>query len=334
MTGSTHSLRVSGNDIHYRLYTISYLQILLQKTMRFKQLLTKALLVAAGLCVGANAWGDPIETVGDLSTDWWSAFSNTYTLEGYGKYHFQFTTTNANEGTVYKTWLLVATDGNDSHGGGGSEYFVWRGEGYAWGQGTNSNDTPTKLVCSNTYATANPAGAGIQTAMNGAAVDMVITRESNNIYATATITPTNGENEFTMSFSYLYGNATSANIGLFLTVQNAQVVLNTAEQTSEWSTVWTTDFSSAPSGVSYSISRGTNNIDNGYLFYKDSEMKGVTSTLEFTDYAFNVDTDWILEFDWNCGRSNGNNSDVTFTTNNGNVFTLAWGKLNSDLYVT
>ena len=298
-------------------------------------LLTKTLLAAALLCVGQNAWGDPIETIGSLSSGWWTDFSNTYTLEGYGKYHFQFTTTNANDGVVHKTWLLVATDGNDSHGGGGSEYFVWRGEGYAWGQGTSSNDTPTKLVVSNTYATANPTGAGIQAAMNGAAVDMVITRESNNIYATATVTPTNGENEFTMSFSYLYGNATSANVGLFLTVENAQVVLNTAEQTSKWTTVWNADFSSAPAGITYSLSgSGTINIDNGYLFYKDSDMKGRNSTLSFTDAAFNVDTDWIMEFDWNCGRSNSNNSSVTFATNNGNAFTFTWGKLNTDLYVT
>lgn len=231
-----------------------------------KHLLMKTLLVALVCLVGgtSSVWADPIETVGSTSSGWWVDFSSTYTLEGYGKYHFQFTTTNANEGTVYKTWLLVATDGNDSHGGGGSEYFVWRGEGYAWGQGKNSNDTPTKLVVSNTYATANPTGAGIQAAMNGAAVDMVITRESNNIYATATVTPTNGENEFTMSFSYLYGNATSANVGLFFTVQNAQVVLNTAEQTSKWTTVWNADFSSAPSGMTYSVTNGSTNITSGY----------------------------------------------------------------------
>ena len=293
--------------------------------MKIKQLLTKTLLVAVGLLAGQSVWGDPIETVGSLSSGWWEDFSNTYTLEGYGKYHFQFTTTNANEGTVHKTWLLVATDGNDSHGGNGTEYFVWRGEGYAWGQGKNSNDEPTKLVCSNTYATANPTGAGIQAAMNGAAVDMVITRESNNIYATATITPTNGENEFTMSFSYLYGNATSANIGLFFTVQNAQVVLNTAEQTSKWSTVWTTDFSSAPAGMTYSVTNGSTNISNGYLELAQGGNGDRTMNIAFTDTKFNVDTDWIMEFDWSCGLSNQNTSSGTFATDQGTAFVVSWG---------
>lgn len=282
----------------------------------------------------SNVSADPIETIGTTSSGWWTDFSSTYTLEGYGKYHFQFTTTNANDGESHKTWLLVATNGNDSHGGGGTEYFVWRGDSYAWGQGKNSNPynaetnasgDETRLVCSNTYSTANPTGAGLQTAMNGAAVDIVITRESNNIYATATVTPSNGENEFTMSFSYLYGNATSANIGLFLTVQNAQVVLNTAEQTASWSTVWTTDFSSAPSGMTYSISAGSCNISNGYLWYKNDTGSGDrTQTASFTDSKFNVDTDWIMEFDWNCGQSNSVSSNVTFATNKGNTFTLTW----------
>ena len=302
--------------------------------MSIKQLLTKTLLVAAALLVGASAWGDPIETVGTLSSGWWADFSNTYTLESYGKYHFQFTTTNANDGKSYKTWLLVATDGNNSHGGGGTEYFVWRGDNYAWGQGKNSNPynetenadgDPTRLVCSNTYATANPAGAGIQAAMNGAAVDMVITRESTNIYATATVTPTNGENEFTMSFSYLYGNATSANVGLFFTVQNAQVVLNTAEQTSKWTTVWNADFSSAPAGMTYSVTNGSTSITNGYLELAQSGNGDRGMNIAFTDTKFNVDTDWIMEFDWSCGLSNQNTSTGTFATDQGTAFIVSWG---------
>ena len=294
----------------------------------------KTFLVAVGLLMGTSVWADPIETIGSLSSGWWTDFSSTYTLDGYGKYHFQFTTTNANDGEGYKTWLLVATDGNDSHGGGGNEYFVWRGDSYAWGQGKNSNaynattntaGDPTNLVCSNTYATANPAGAGIQAAMNGAAVDMVITRESNNIYATATVTPTNGDNEFTMSFSYLYGNATSANIGLFLTVQNAQVVLNTAEQTASWSTVWTTDFSSAPSGMTYSVTSGSTNLTNGYLHYVQGGGSGNRAiNTAFTDSKFAVDTNWKMDFDWNCSSGNTNASNVAFATNNGTVFTMTW----------
>ena len=288
----------------------------------------RVLLVAAGLCVGASAWGDPIETIGTTSAEWWTAFSETYTLEGYGSYNFKFTTTNANDGTSHNTWLLIATNGNDSHGSGGTEYFAYRGDSYAWGQSTNSNESD-KLNCSNTYS-----GSNLQAAMNGASVDLTVTRKSTNISLVATVTPTNGDSEFTMSFEYLFGNATSDNIGLFLTVEKAQVVLNTAEQTESYTTVWTTEFSSAPSGMTYSVTNGSVTIEPGYLVLRQSGNGSRAMNIAFTDNAFNVDTDWIMEFDWNCGRSNSEQSSAIFATNSGTAFSMSWGKLNNDLYAT
>ncbi len=46
-------------------------------------------------------------------------------------------------------------------------------------------------------------------------------------------------------------------------------------------------------------------------------------TNTFTDGAFNVSTDWILEFDWSCVY-NTSNSNVVFATNAGNVFKIEW----------
>ena len=193
-------------------------------------LLTKTLLVAALLMVGANAWAG--EYVGSTSNDatWWTAFSSTYTLPGAsGSYKFTFTTTNGG-GDSWKTWLLIATNGKDSHSSGGTEYFVWRGDSYAWGQGTNSNDDPTNLVCSNNYAEQNPSGAGLQSAMNGATVEMTITRSSGNVTAVAAVTPAS-ENAFTMNFEYNYGNATADNMGLVFSVEGAHVEILSAVST-------------------------------------------------------------------------------------------------------
>ena len=93
-----------------------------------------------------------------------------------------------------------------------------------------------------------------------------------------------------------------------------------------WSTVWSTDFSSAPSGMTYSISAGSCNITNGYLWYKNDAGSGTrTQTATFTADAFKVSTNWKMEFDWNCGLSNGETSSVAFTTNNGTAFTISWG---------
>lgn len=96
----------------------------------------------------------------------------------------------------------------------------------------------------------------------------------------------------------------------------------------DWTTVWATDFSSAPSGMTYSIQEGTCEISSGYLWYKQSGTGNRSQTAVFTADAFKVNTNWKMEFDWNCGRSNANNSSVTFATNNGNAFTITWGKLN------
>ncbi len=93
----------------------------------------------------------------------------------------------------------------------------------------------------------------------------------------------------------------------------------------EWSTVWTTDFASAPSGMTYSISAGTMDISNGYLRYYNNSGSGTrTTTAVFSDSKFNVATDWKMEFDWNCGLSNNVSSSVVFSTNEGAAFTISW----------
>ncbi len=298
----------------------------------------KTFLVAVGLLMGTSAWADPIETIGSLSSGWWTDFSSTYTLENYGKYHFQFTTTNANDGESYKTWLLVATDGDypssyTGKGGShtGTEYFVWRGDSYAWGQTKNSNGNPTLLACSNTYS-----GSNMQAAMNGASVDMVITRVSHNIYATATVTPTNGDSEFTMSFSYLFGNATSANIGLFLTVQNAQVVLNTAEQTKEYTRRFYQDFEDAETfkdgwtiNSDLNPVQGTCTATGGTktLYMKNGSGGGRAFSTDYTSNDLFTDAeDYIYEFDFNYGACNAyaTASTLTVLSDNaaGKIFTV------------
>ena len=140
--------------------------------------------------------------------------------------------------------------------------------------------------------------------MNGAAVDMVITRESNNIYATATVTPTNGENEFTMYFSYLFGNATSANIGLFLTVQNAQIVLNTAEQTKSYLKVLSNDFEDAETYTNgWTVSGNSQLTLNGSKYMH--LYNNVSASRSF-ESAVSGAKDYVMEFDWNIGQNNGN----------------------------
>ena len=92
-----------------------------------------------------------------------------------------------------------------------------------------------------------------------------------------------------------------------------------------WSTVWSTDFSSAPSGMTYSVTSGSTNIDNGYLYYYQGGGSGDRAlNTAFTNAAFNVDTNWKMEFDWSCVASNQNANNAVFATNNGTAFTISW----------
>ena len=103
----------------------------------------------------------------------------------------------------------------------------------------------------------------------------------------------------------------------------------------DWTTVWTTDFSSAPSGMTYSVTNGSTEITNGYLSYHQGGKSGNRAiNTAFTDSKFAVDTNWKMEFDWNCSSSNANSSNVVFATNNGDAFTLTWAKYATGVVVT
>ena len=100
-----------------------------------------------------------------------------------------------------------------------------------------------------------------------------------------------------------------------------------AAMAEDWTTVWSADFSAAPSGMTYSVSNGAVNIDNGYLHYNQNGGSGNRAiNTAFTADVFKVTTNWKMEFDWNCSASNQNQSNVVFATNKGTVFTITWEK--------
>ena len=103
----------------------------------------------------------------------------------------------------------------------------------------------------------------------------------------------------------------------------------------DWTTVWSTDFASAPTGMTYSVSNGSTNISNGYLEYHQGGGSGNRAlTTTFTDSKFAVDTNWKMEFDWNSSSANQNSSNVAFATNNGTAFTLTWASYATAAVVT
>ncbi len=102
-------------------------------------------------------------------------------------------------------------------------------------------------------------------------------------------------------------------------------LISSSSAETEWQTVWSTDFSSEPSGISYSVTNGSVDISSGILYYHQgggSGNRAINTT--FDDTAFQVDTDWKLEFNWNASSANQNSSNVAFATSAGTAFTITW----------
>ena len=247
-------------------------------------------------------------TIGSEGCGYRAEYSDPYTVKNGETLHITFTNNNFNTGSVWCNYVIEATSAVDKHDG---VYFDLRGDNFAFDAGTfvqNYNGNCTSDL-------------------NGATVDNYITYTGgvitvNQIFTKAAVTTYNRVYTYTVAGS-------PASVIIYVTEEAAQVTITNVE-TSKWSTVWSTDFSSAPSGMSYSITRGACDITNGYLRYYSNDGSGDrTTTASFTDAAFDVDTDWIMELDWNCGSANTNTSSATFATDQGTAFSMEWVKSGS-----
>ncbi len=283
------------------------------KTMKKLLLLTKTLLAAALLCAGAtNAWATDVPyAIGSEGCGYRAEYSDPYTVKNGETLHITFTNNNFGTSTIWYNYMLEATSAVDKHDG---VYFDLRADNYAFDAGTFVQNYNGNCLSD----------------LNGATVDNYITYVGgvitvNQIFTKAEVTTYN------RVYTYTVDGAPSSVI-IYVTEEAAQVTITNVE-TSKWSTVWSTDFSSAPTGMTYSTS-GSNasvGIGEGYLLYKLTNASGGRSmTTTFTDTKFNVDTDWILDFDWSCVYNNSN-SNVVFATNSENVFKIEWNGSNATI---
>lgn len=206
--------------------------------MKFKQLLTKSLLVAAGLLAGASAWAETT-TVGnpDNTTGWWSAFSDDYTLADNQKLYIEFTnyTSNyvADTWKDYFNWAVIVKNDQDGHSTNDNksyaEYFAMNSANNSWGDCS---------VAGNLYCKDYVWGEANQKRMNGANVKMTITRENGRVSIYALMSNTTQEGNETSAtlkswsestFFDLPAEAASQNIRVFLTVEKAHIVIDNSK---------------------------------------------------------------------------------------------------------
>ncbi|MBQ0019435.1 MAG: hypothetical protein KBT39_02825 [Bacteroidales bacterium] len=170
------------------------------------------LLCMVMMCGGGSVWGREVPyTVGatDCSTGYWEATSDEYALDGDGTYHFVFVNHNPGSGANWLNWILRAFDTSDN------ELLALRADYYGWGT---------------LYTESGRSGDinwdDFMTNMNGAEVDMTVTRSGNML--TMSSSASKGGNKL-WDYGYAVTNASIPNqIKLLLGVEKAYLEITEA----------------------------------------------------------------------------------------------------------
>ena len=173
---------------------------------------TKALLVAAGLCVGASAWADETTTVGadDNSADFFSAWSDYYTLEPNQTLTLNFKNYSS-KGANWNNWIAAVTTDAVRWGDGYSEYIILRADNAGWG---------TRWVASNLSSNYN--WDTFKDDMDGSSVTMTVTRNGALVTVHADITTSDASKTYYENFYTACGTGTQ-NIRVFLSVDHSHI---------------------------------------------------------------------------------------------------------------
>lgn len=146
----------------------------------------------------------------NCSSGWWSAFSDTYAIGKGESAEFKFINHNSGNGKNWENWLVVCTDGKDSHGGGGTEYFVLRSDAYGWGNSNYNRDHITSNYNWDTFVSD----------LNGAEVNVLVSYADGRVDLKANTTTKAGKN---YEMTYYQTGISSQKVGIFFTVEHAYI---------------------------------------------------------------------------------------------------------------
>lgn len=232
----------------------------------------KTLLVAAGLLVGTNAWASllsPTAGKADNSTAWntWDeGFTQNYTMSGNGTATFTFHYTSDPTASDYAGWtFFIGKSINTTN--------VWdtwiscRGyDGTFYG----ADGLAGTRASSNTYS-----GTLSATSCTEADVVMTVTRTSSAITAVAAVDPTDGSDDYTITWTYTYGGSEDATKDLYLSFAVEKAYLSISNVTGAGIITTTQadiDFSNAiQDGV---VSGKINSMTIGASSYSTTEIAG------------------------------------------------------------
>ncbi|MFT4072784.1 MAG: hypothetical protein QM654_12785 [Dysgonamonadaceae bacterium] len=150
----------------------------------------------------------------DNSTTWWSAFSDLVTMNGNQTMHWGFYNYTSGENN-WNNWVLAVTNGKNRDESGYAEYFVLRADAYGWGDSNYNGE--------NISHNFNFDDGSFKTDMQGAYVDLAITRSGNRIDVKATITAESGT---VYTYTFYYEGNIGTSIGAFLTCEGAHLAID------------------------------------------------------------------------------------------------------------
>jgi hypothetical protein len=140
----------------------------------------------------------------DMTTPWWSAFSNYYAAEGNSAFHIKFKN-YTNGAANWNNWVLVVTNGIERGEPEYAEYFVLRADAFGWG----TNYVGDNIVHNYNWDTFSED-------MKGATVDLTLTRRGQRVEMKAITTTVSNK---TFEYTYFIEGIPQSKIGLFFTVE-------------------------------------------------------------------------------------------------------------------
>lgn len=150
----------------------------------------------------------------DMTTAWWTEFSDLVTMTGDQTMHFGFynyTNGNAN----WNNWVLVLTNGKNRDESGYAEHFVLRADAFGWGD--------ANYVEGNITHNFNFDDGSFTNDMKGAYVDLTLKRSGNRIDMTAVVTSTGGT---VYNYTFYYEGLTTTDVGAFLTCEGSYLAID------------------------------------------------------------------------------------------------------------
>lgn len=200
----------------------------------------------------------------DCSAAWWTVFSDLVRFKD--SVHFGFYNYNNNTVNNWCNWVVVVTNGKNRDEEGYAEYFVLRSDAYGWG---DANYNAANITSNFVFDDQNTFNLD----MNGAYVDLTLTREENTINMRTVVTAASGT---VYNYSFSYTGQLEETIGAFLTCEGSYLQLDAedtyteGESFEEGSYIVGAEDCSDAFWVSFSenyVIEGNNEYPFGFIFY-------------------------------------------------------------------